>query len=91
MLYVITKRNVFKLWQSLKKGMKKELIVLVLLFIFLSGCMEVSKIKPETKLDSLQTTACEEADKAGTCQTRLIEVGIVMPNECCEAIGKCCE
>jgi len=70
--------------------MKKELIALILLLIFLFGCTKVQKEESEKKLDDLQTTACEEADKAGTCQTRLIEVGIVMPDECCEALGKCC-
>ena len=42
------------------------------------------------KLDELQTTLCEEADKAGTCQTRMVEIGIVMPDECCEVLEKCC-
>ena len=51
---------------------------------------KVPEEKPETKLDDLQVVVCEEADKAGTCQTRLIEVGIVMPEECCEVLGKCC-
>jgi len=70
--------------------MKKELAILILLLIFLFGCTKVQK-EPEKKLDELQTAACEEADKAGTCQTRLVEVGIVMPDECCEILGKCCE
>lgn len=73
----------------LKDSMEKELIVLVLFLVLLSGCAKVQKEETQ-KLDDLQTTACEEADKAGTCQTRLIDVGIVMPDECCEAIGKCC-
>lgn len=74
-----------------KRTMKKELIVLILLTIFLFGCVKIPEKRSEAKLDDLQMTACEEADKAGTCQTRLIELGIVMPNECCEALKRCCE
>lgn len=72
--------------------MKKELVALFLLLVFLSGCTKaVIKEKPVEKLDDLQTTACQEADKARTCQTRLVEIGIVLPNECCETLGVCCE
>lgn len=71
--------------------MKKELIILVLLTVLLFGCTKVPDKNPENAIDDLKMTACEEADKAGTCQTRLIEVGIVMPDECCKTLGKCCE
>lgn len=74
-----------------KEHMKKGLIILILLSIFLFGCMDVSRVKPEKELDEMKITACQEADKAGTCQTRLIEVGIVMPDECCESLGVCCK
>ena len=67
--------------------MKKLIFAFFLIFLFLISC---AKVDEEKKLDELQITACEEADKAGTCQTRLIEVGIVMPSECCEVLGKCC-
>lgn len=73
--------------------MKKEALILFSLLIgilLIGGCAKVPEEKPETKLDDLQVVACEEADKSGTCQTRLIEVGIVMPEECCEVLGKCC-
>ena len=41
-------------------------------------------------LNDLQIQACNTADQAGTCQTRLPEVGIVLAEDCCEALGKCC-
>ena len=41
-------------------------------------------------LNDLQTQACNSADQAGTCESRLPEVGIVLTEECCEALGKCC-
>ncbi len=72
--------------------MKKIMVIFFLIVIvFLIGCAKVSDEKLERKLDELQITVCEEADRVGTCQTRLIEVGIVMPDECCESLGKCCE
>ena len=42
------------------------------------------------KLSELQTVACEVADDAGTCATRLPGLGIVLQEECCQILGKCC-
>ena len=76
--------------------MEKPVLALFLITsLFLISC-ETQKPAgtPEAEpknLDDLQITVCEEADKAGTCQTRLIEIGIVMPDECCEVLGKCCQ
>ena len=67
--------------------MKKVIIIsFLVILIFLSACTKV----PEEKLGELQIIACEQADKAGTCETRLIEVGIIMPEDCCKVLGKCC-
>ena len=79
--------------------MKKPLLALVLgLFLIVTSLLiscetqkPVETPEAETKqLDELQITVCEEAEKAGTCQTRMMEIGIVMPDECCEVLGKCC-
>jgi len=78
--------------------MEKPVLVLFLIIsLFLVSCTTVpEEIKDqdsgtsEKKLDDLQTTLCEEADKAGTCQTRMVDIGIVMPDECCEVLRKCC-
>ena len=62
--------------------------MLILFFLlFICGCIQVSE---EDQLDEFQVTACEEAGKSGTCQTRLVEVGIVSPDECCKFLGVCC-
>ena len=50
---------------------------------------EILPAKPSL-LSDIQVTACNEAYKAGTCDTRLAELGIVMKEECCEVLGKCC-
>ena len=50
---------------------------------------EILPAKPSL-LSDIQVTACNEADTAGTCDTRLAELGIVMKEECCEVLDKCC-
>lgn len=50
---------------------------------------EILPAKPGL-LSDIQITACNEAYKAETCDTRLAELGIVMKEECCEALNKCC-
>jgi len=73
----------------------KKLILFLILLLFIVGCKEIpEKEVPEEKvstLSELQVSACNAADEAGTCQTRLVEVGIIMPSECCEVLGKCCK
>ena len=65
----------------------KKLVLLLIVLIFLLGCKEI----PEEKtLSELQVDACNIADEAGSCDTRLIEVGIVMKEECCQILAKCC-
>jgi hypothetical protein len=42
-------------------------------------------------LSDLQVTACNAADKAQTCQTRLPKlVGLVAKEDCCKYLKKCC-
>ena len=71
---------------------KKKLILVLFLIIlvFISACTKSTEKTSEEGLGDLQIIACTEADRAGTCQTRLVEVGIIMPNECCEELGRCC-
>ena len=45
----------------------------------------------DAPLSDLQVTACNAADRAQTCQTRLPKlVGLVTQEECCKYLGKCC-
>ena len=67
----------------------KKLVFLLILLIFVIGCKEVTK-KETIKLSELQVTACNTAHEAGTCDTRLSEVGIILKEDCCKALGKCC-
>ena len=42
-------------------------------------------------LSDVQVTACNAADKAQTCQTRLPKlVGLVAKEDCCRYLKKCC-
>jgi len=66
----------------------KKLILLLILLLFIVSCKEIPQ--KEVTLSELQVDACNIADEADSCDTRLIEVGIVMKEECCQILGKCC-
>ncbi|MBI2659508.1 hypothetical protein HYX05_05415 [Candidatus Woesearchaeota archaeon] len=67
----------------------KRLLLLLIMLLLLISCKEIPK--KETKvLSELQIAACNTADEAKTCDTRLIEVGIVLKEDCCKVLGKCC-
>lgn len=68
----------------------KIIIFLLILLIIISGCEISEQPKPKKELLELQIEACTTADTAGTCDSRLTEVGIVLKEECCEVLGKCC-
>ena len=86
--------------------MKKISLFLILFILALYGCKPTTETvgKVETQevqageglpvevrsLSDIQITACETADEAGTCDTRLAELGIVLKEECCEVLSKCC-
>ena len=69
--------------------MRKWMIVLLIISLFLISCAPAQGPPPKT-LNDMQMTACNSADAAGTCDTRLPEVGIVLKEECCKNLGKCC-
>lgn len=77
-------------------GKKRFLVLLVLAVVLLTACKKAQEQKNEempekkTALSELQTEACNSADMAKTCDTRLQELGIVLKEDCCEALGKCC-
>ena len=71
--------------------MKKWILILLILIIFINACQKVSETKKETKqLSDMQVTACNTAHEAGTCNTRLPELGINLKEDCCHVLGKCC-
>jgi len=62
------------------------IIVLAIAFLINKSADQAS---PKS-LSDLQITACTAADNAGTCTTNLAELGLVLAEECCGALGKCC-
>ena len=80
--------------------MKK--LYLMLLLVFVIGCKarNVEEVQTTTNTSNatdninvemeLQTEACNAAYNAGTCDTRLVEIGIITPEECCRRLGRCC-
>ena len=76
-----------------KKGhiMKKLILILLVFVILIAGCRKNLGPKTETKtLSDMQITACNAAHEARTCDTRLAELGIVLKEDCCKVLGKCC-
>ena len=72
--------------------MKKILLISLLFFLIIViavGCKEQQK-STKTALSDLQIEACNSADAAHTCDSRLAEVGIVLKEDCCKNLGKCC-
>ena len=65
------------------------IVLLIVSLIFLISCTPAQGPPPKI-LNDLQITACNAAHDAGTCDTRLPEVGIVLKEECCKDLGKCC-
>lgn len=85
--------------------MKKILLILIILIVLLNGCQSPAKAE-ETReeglqageglpveyrsLSEIQIDVCNAADEGGSCDTGLAELGIVLKEECCEVLGKCC-
>ena len=70
--------------------MKKFGLIILLLVILIASCKQEEKGTSTTGLSELQIEACNSADTAKTCDTRLQEVGIVLKEDCCKELGKCC-
>ncbi len=78
--------------------MKASVLIILLILITLNACkaLEIKEnsqlnTPPQQKtLSDIQIIACNTAHEAGTCETRLAEIGIVLKEDCCEVLGKCC-
>ena len=77
--------------------MGKFVLFILVFAIFIHACKETSEPqafdedeKEPARLSDMQVTACNTAHEAGTCETRLQELGIVLKEDCCEVLGKCC-
>ena len=68
----------------------KKLLLFLIFALFIFGCSENQKKENTKQLSELQIAACEKADEAGTCSSRLSEIGIVLKEDCCKILGKCC-
>lgn len=68
------------------------ILILILLFIIIDrqGLLQGKQVAKQKTLSELQIEACNSAHTANTCDTRLAELGIVLKEDCCEALGKCC-
>lgn len=62
------------------------IIILLIMFTLIGSCTQRSS----SQLSELQITACNSADEAGTCDTKLPELDLVTNDQCCSILGKCC-
>ena len=68
----------------------RYLVVALLFLVLISACISADEDqKEENTLSDIKTTACNSAHSSGTCD-KLIELGIVTVEECCQVLGKCC-
>lgn len=75
----------------MRKIIKRQMMIgLLAIIIVLAFFLILNVMKGKQKLSDLQITACNSADAADTCDSRLSEVGIVLKSECCKILGKCC-
>ena len=63
------------------------MLVFLILIILITACQTKKELKT---LSDMQVTACNTAHQAQTCDTRLAELGIVLKEDCCQILGKCC-
>ena len=68
------------------------LVVIFVYYVFLNQIIKESlKGKKEVAtLSDFQVTACNAADRSGTCKTKLPKLNLITPEECCRYLGKCC-
>ena len=70
--------------------MKRQILFLIVLTIILLSCAAPKTTNADTAVSEIKALACNKADQAGTCFTKLPQLGIITPEECCEQMGKCC-
>jgi Tfp pilus assembly protein PilO len=67
-------------------------IILSYYFLLKNDIKEIGpKDKEPTTLSDFQVTACNAADRSGTCRTKLPKLNLITPEECCSYRGKCCQ
>lgn len=76
--------------QKVRRFFWEIILILFFIVILMASCKQQSKGAAVTGLSELQISACNSADTAKTCDTRLQEVGIVLKEDCCRELGKCC-
>jgi len=70
-------------------------VIIVGVFVLVIGVLIYFIVIPsgdsESKgLTEIQKTACEAANEGGTCFTKLSELALVLPEDCCKELNLCC-
>jgi len=67
--------------------------LILLLLLFSIACQKEAEPMQEVTgahVADLEQTACNAADEAGTCTTKLAALGFITKEDCCAKYQKCC-
>lgn len=80
--------------------MKYAFAIVAALLLLCAACSEKKVVQPNTDQGmepvtgkytvELQKTACDSADEAKTCDSKLASLGFITKEECCQKFQKCC-
>jgi hypothetical protein len=80
--------------------MLRNFALIVLVLFALIACTEQKEVAKDTQqgmdqvtgnyAEELQKTACDSADGANTCDSKLASLGFITKEECCTKFKKCC-
>jgi hypothetical protein len=91
---LLSKLRIYYIDMALKKPKKsydQAHIAIMLIALFILVLISLNALSGGVRpLSEFQITACVVASERGTCHSRLTEVGIVLPEECCGALARCC-
>ncbi len=82
---------------DLKKVLPLSFMSLIIVFSLIYAATQprlesniVTASENEKELSFIQVNACNSADYAGTCNSKLNTLKIVSSSDCCLYLGKCC-
>ncbi len=73
------------------KSVKDFVWVVVAVFLIAALVLLYSYTQPPKELSEIQKVACYAADKGNTCFTKLQDLGLVTPENCCNSLNYCCK
>lgn len=73
------------------KSIQDFLWVVVAVFVIAAFFLIYSYTQTPKELSEIQTIACYSAEQGNTCFTKLLDLDIVTPENCCKMLNYCCK